>query len=203
MKTLAVTAEAILYKTNYLGKPAVLKKRVEKKYREPLLDQSLREKRIVIEAGIIQRAKKAGVRTPILYKVDKKNTELWMEFIEGKKLHEFLEKSRQETEWCKKVGTEIGKLHAGQIVHGDLTSSNILVQGKELAFIDFGLGSASTKLEDFAVDLLNFKKTLKAQYKNAELYWKSVEKGYVKGNKTKGLQVLKGLKEVELRVRYL
>ncbi len=62
-------------------------------------------------------------------------------------------------ELCKLVGDGIAKLHDGGLIHGDLTTSNIIVSRVEgsdiqkVTFIDFGLSQNSTLSEDKAVDL--------------------------------------------------
>ena len=92
-------------------------------------------------------------------------------------------------------------MHEANLVHGDLTTSNILVEEKELSFIDFGLGKTSAKLEDKAVDLLVFRKTFEATH--VELMpkgWDLIIEGYLSNGGKK--QVLEQMKKVEERVRY-
>ena len=64
-----------------------------------------------------------------------------------------------------KVGEKISKLHSADIIHGDITSSNIMLQNDNLVFIDFGLGRYSDLDEDKAVDLLVLKKSLQSMPK--------------------------------------
>ncbi|GAA5837121.1 hypothetical protein JCM9279_005591 [Rhodotorula babjevae] len=67
-----------------------------------------------------------------------------------------------EDEMLRAVGRELGKMHTADIIHGDLTTSNMMVRlrpgesagaGFEVVLIDFGLSSASPMHEDRAVDL--------------------------------------------------
>ena len=60
------------------------------------------------------------------------------------------------------IGQCIAKLHNGGVIHGDLTTSNILLKknldeynlsANDLYFIDFGLSTISNSVEDKAVDL--------------------------------------------------
>ena len=53
-------------------------------------------------------------------------------------------------EICKKIGYTVGRMHQADIVHGDLTTSNMLwdEQSKTLTMIDFGLSSITNQLED-------------------------------------------------------
>ena len=124
------------------------------------------------------------------------------EFIEGRTLAEELARNTSKAKkFCAEAGKIIGKLHANNIVHGDLTTSNILLHNKSLVFLDFGLGSISSKIEDFAVDLLAFKKTFAATHYKIIGEWKNVERAYC-AEFAQGKAVLGHLKEVEARVRY-
>ncbi|MBU0635873.1 Kae1-associated serine/threonine protein kinase, partial [Candidatus Micrarchaeota archaeon] len=152
MKLIKRGAEAVLYKTKHWKQDALLKKRIPKKYRTAILDEKIRKQRTKQEAILLHHAKKATVRTPTLLKVDKKKHQLWMEWIPGKALKTVL--GKQHANWCKAIGKKIALLHTAGIIHGDLTTSNIIVSGKELVFVDFGLGFFSNKIEDRAVDLV-------------------------------------------------
>ncbi|MCK4884373.1 MAG: Kae1-associated serine/threonine protein kinase, partial [Candidatus Diapherotrites archaeon] len=102
-----------------------------------------------------------------------------------------------EHKW-ETVGQEIKKLHSKDIIHGDLSTSNIFfTDNKKIAFIDFGLGFISKETEDKAVDLLVLKKTLSSTHsRDFPKNWNAVTKGY--DNK----QVLDKITEIEKRARY-
>ena len=58
------------------------------------------------------------------------------------------------------IGTSLGKMHDAAVVHGDLTTSNIMVKdtpgvepGFQIVMIDFGLATMQPGIEDKAVDL--------------------------------------------------
>ena len=54
------------------------------------------------------------------------------------------------------VGKAVAKMHDGGLIHGDLTTSNILVRDDDertVVIIDFGLASNSIIAEDKGVDL--------------------------------------------------
>ena len=79
-----------------------------------------------------------------------------MEWIEGPSIRTWLEDHTGEagvTEVMRQIGQSVGKLHESNVVHGDLTTSNLILRGKEVVLIDFGLGSVSHSEEDMAVDL--------------------------------------------------
>ncbi len=57
---------------------------------------------------------------------------------------------------AQSVGAAIGKMHDAEIIHGDLTTSNLMVKGDgqhTVVLIDFGLGMMKPTIEDKAVDL--------------------------------------------------
>ena len=199
MKLIAQGAEAKLFKTEFEGKPALLKQRVPKGYRCKELDDLLRSTRTNSEASLLRKARSIGVNTPMIFGIDKGKKEIAMEFIEGKRLKDVLEK--ENIELCRQVGEIIALMHESNLVHGDLTTSNILVKGGELYFIDFGLGKSSAKAEDKAVDLLVFKKTFEATHVEfMPRGWELILEGYLaKGGKK---DVLGQMEKVEARVRY-
>jgi len=195
-------AEAGLYSTAYFGVPALCKRRIAKDYRIPLLDGKIRKERTRLEAGLLHKAKLAGVRTPFLLSVDLKNFEILMELVEGKRLKDALN-SRNAGKYCKKLAQQIALLHNAGIVHGDLTTSNVIVNEKsgDFCLIDFGLGFQSSKLEDKAVDLLNLKKTFQSTHYRLLKHWAVFEKEY-SARAENGKQALRQVSEVEKRVRY-
>ncbi|MEI6850166.1 MAG: serine/threonine protein kinase, partial [archaeon] len=87
------------------------------------------------------------------------------------------------------------------IIHGDLTTSNMIYSKNEVYFIDFGLGYESSNIEDKATDLHLIKQALEAKhFKYFEKLFNSILKGY-KISKNYSL-VVKRLEAVEKRGRY-
>ena len=193
MKLLAEGAEASIYAKGN----KVIKQRHSKGYRIKQLDDKLRLFRTKREAKILERLKKAGLAVPqVIYT---KATTINMELIKGKKLRDVLTSSN-----CESVGKTIGKnvavLHDNDVIHGDLTTSN-MIKGKNLYFIDFGLGFFSEKTEDKAVDLHLLKQALKSSHsKIAGKCFTAVVKGYKTYKRSD--EVLKRLELVESRGRY-
>jgi len=96
----------------------------------------------------------------------------------------------------REIGRSVRKLHDANIIHGDLTTSNMILKDK-VYFIDFGLGFFSTRIEDKAVDLFLFKKALESKHHEVwEECFKEVLKAY--GDQ----KVMERLKEIEKRGRY-
>ena len=95
------------------------------------------------------------------------------------------------------MGGEISKLHSADIIHGDITTSNIMLSEGDLVFIDFGLGRYSQLREDKAVDLLVLKKSLQSiDYNLALKYFDLILKGY--GDES----IINAINDIESRGRY-
>ena len=188
----------------FLQKNLITKDRIQKKYRHPELDKKLREKRTKSEIKILQKAREI-ISIPQTQDYDKKNqTKIFQEFINGKKLSENLSKFslERQKEISKQIGKSIALLHKENIIHSDLTTSNMILKKEKVYFIDFGLGYISARYEDKAVDLYLLKKALEAKhYKTAEILFKEILKQYKK-NYSNSDKIFERLKKVEKRGRY-
>ena len=201
-------AEASLYLADWQGRRVVIKARLPKKYRPAELDEKIRGYRTVHEPQLMHEAKKAGVPTPTIFLVDVKNAAITMEFVEGKQVKQLLgnisKKERQEL--CVKIGELIGKMHKHGVIHGDLTTSNMILGAEGKIFlVDFGLGEKNTELEARGVDLHLMKRALQStHYQFAEDCFKHVLKGYssVLGGEA-AEKVFEKIREIERRGRYV
>jgi Kae1-associated kinase Bud32 len=188
MKLIAQGAEAKIYeKENF-----ILKHRIKKSYRLPEIDLKLRKKRTRWEARLLNLASRAGVPVPKVLNSDEKTMKLELEKISGQKVRDVL-----KPEMCKTIGKELLKLHKANIVHGDLTTSNMILRNSEVVLIDFGLAQYSEKIEDKAVDLHLFKECLKSKHFDI---WQSCWKNFLQTYENKA--TLNRLKKVELRGKY-
>ncbi len=168
MKQIAQGAEATLFQE----KGKVIKKRLRKNYRIKQLDESLRKFRTRREAKFIDKLPIAG---PKLIKMDDKDMAIEMELIKGEKVRDILE---ENIKLCKEIGKKVAILHNNGMIHGDLTTSNMIFN-KEIYFIDFGLSFFSNKTEDKAVDLHLLKQALESKhYKIFEKAFNLVLQGY-------------------------
>lgn len=178
----------------------VLKRRVKKGYRYPQLDEKIRKLRTRSEAKLLEKVAKL-IPTPKMIKVDEKLKEIDMEFIDGKKLSEHLDELKNAKEICVQIGENIAKIHDSDIVHGDLTTSNMILSNDEVYFIDYGLGFANAKTEDKAVDLHLIKQALEAKhFKLFEEFFAKILEGYKISKNYKA--VLTRFEKVEKRGRY-
>jgi TP53 regulating kinase-like protein len=201
-------AEANLYLAEWHGRRAVLKKRVRKEYRPQKLDAQIRRFRTIHEPQLMHEAKRAGVPTPMIFLVDVKNTTIIMEYIDGKQVKQLLnaisEAERQRL--CFRVGQLIARLHERGLIHGDLTTSNMIVSSDgRVFFVDFGLGDRSGEIEAKGVDLHLMKRALEStHYEFAETCFKSVLAGYESALGAGAMKsVLDKIREIERRGRYV
>ncbi len=210
MELLKHGAEAKLFLTQYMGRKAVVKVRERKSYRAKELDGNILKERLRTECSLLCRAKKAGMRTPLIWKIEPEKFSITTEFIEGPTLKQaLLQGPKKAGALCKLTGQNIAMLHSAGLVHGDLTTGNIIVKQRKasdspetrLVFLDFGLGQVSNRPEDKAVDLLAFKKTFLATHFSLAGQWKALERAYAR-NYAKGNEVLRQMHKVEARARY-
>jgi len=190
-------AEAILIRQDN----KLLKKREKKSYRLDEIDVKLRKLRTRSEGKIMNKLQ-GKIFVPKILKVNEQTKEIYMEFIEGKKLSEHLDKFplSEQKKICIKIGQEVGKIHDLDIIHSDLTTSNMILKQDWVYFIDFGLSFQSKKIEDKAVDIHLFKQALESKhFKN----WKDLFNCFIKNYKPRDKKgILDRLKKVELRGRY-
>ena len=188
-------AEAKLHRNN----STVLKDRFAKKYRHPELDVKLRKARTRREAKVLQKLTELKIPCSQYISHDDKAMELQMQFIEGPMLKEVFD-AHYETH-AKLIAKQVALLHTHDIVHGDLTTSNMILNNGEVYLIDFGLSSFSTKDEDKAVDLHLLKQALESKHHLVfEGAFDIILKEYAKHYKGSA-SVLKRLEIVEKRGR--
>lgn len=162
-------AEAIIYKE----KDTIIKDRVIKTYRHTQLDAVLRKRRTKSEAKILNTLIR-HIKVPKVIEI--KDNILILEYIPGVLVKEILDSN---VSLAKKIGWIVGKMHDLNIVHQDLTTSNMIYVNEEIVLIDFGLAFQSIKYEDKAVDLHIFKQALESKHhKIADVALKEFFKGY-------------------------
>lgn len=201
-------AEADLYMEQWHDRRVIMKRRPPKAYRQPKLDTHIRTQRTLHEPSLLHRAKKAGVPTPTIYMVDLRDANIIMEHVEGKQIKQVLNDLPQEEKRriCKQIGSMIGRLHKNGIIHGDLTTSNmILTTTGRIVLVDFGLGEYSNETEAQGVDLHLMKRALQStHHKYARECYQAIITGYANtvGKRTADT-VLEKISEIERRGRYI
>ncbi|EGN97266.1 hypothetical protein SERLA73DRAFT_183925 [Serpula lacrymans var. lacrymans S7.3] len=211
--------------------PVLLKYRFQKQYRHPSLDTSLTRSRIAGEARALIKCLRSGVNVPGIRMVDAASGVLAIEWIEGKSLRhlfpggaedddvseDIAESADEEDEeedlltgfyvsrdlLMTKVGNEIAKMHLADVIHGDLTTSNMMLRqgSKDLVLIDFGLAYMSTLVEDKAVDLYVLERAFSSTHPDSEPLFSSVLEAYRVKMGKQWTAIGKRLDDVRLRGR--
>ena len=200
----------------------IIKDRTKKSYRIKEVDEVIRRRRTKSESKLLAKAGKV-INTPEpFFQPTPDFHKIKMPYIDGEKLSDHLDKFplKKQKEICRAIGESVAKLHDAEIIHGDLTTSNMILKDDKiisheqklkggvdkgelgsLYFIDFGLGFNSRKFEDKAVDIHLLRQALEAKhFKHWETLFKEVLKAYSKSKDSK--IVLERLKAVEKRGRY-
>lgn len=200
-------AEASLFQARYHDLRVIVKMRLRKSYRIPELDSEIRARRTIREAQLMREARMAGVSIPALFSVDPVNAWIVMQYVEGARLKEYLESTSPQDgcRLCEALGCLIGRLHRRGVIHGDLTTSNMILSSGKIFFIDFGLGEFSQKIEERGVDLHLLRRALSStHYKRAKQLFEAVLRGYTAevGAETAN-EVKARVKSIERRGRYV
>ncbi|KAI1199465.1 tyrosine protein kinase [Nemania serpens] len=242
-------AEGRLYKSTYLlpSIPCALKYRPPKPWRHPVLDARLTRHRILSEARILARCRREGVPVPVVYATDEGAGWLMMEWVPGgpvrAAVNEWLRRRRDAERAAgragdaivegtgeadadlvallRRIGAAVGLMHKVGIVHGDLTTSNMMLrpweEGKapanghggggdgllegEIVIIDFGLASQSVSEEDRAVDLYVLERAFASTHPRAEKLFTAVLESEYREAFKQAPVVLKKLEDVRMRGR--
>ena len=196
-------AEAEIHLTTWLDRQVISKHRVPKSYRLPALDDSLRIARTKKEAKLITDARRLGISTPIIFDIDLKEHKLIMEFIDGPRVKDIISEldQNERQKMFRKIGHDIGRLHKNNIVHGDLTTSNILSRGDKLYFIDFSLGDICEDIESKGVDLHLLMEAFESTHPEFLDEFKFILEGY-RSEFRNAPEVEKKVAEIEKRGRY-
>jgi Kae1-associated kinase Bud32 len=184
-------AEAVIT----LESGTVRKRRMPKSYRQPQLDERIREERTIKEARITSEARRHGVPTPIISDVSR--FEIQMEHVVGRKLKDVI-----SPELSEQVGEMVGRLHEGGIIHGDLTTSNMILHDGRIYLIDFGLAFHEVSVEAQGVDVHVYFQTLESTHDRPEELIEAFQAGYSRTHNGADA-VLKRVKEIKARGRYL
>ncbi len=200
-------AEAIIYIVHYLGEKAVLKHRVRKKYRDPVMDSAIIKSRTYKEAYVLKILEDINIPAPRLYYASIKDGILIMSYIEGELLRDVLLRNRisdkMKIDIFRKLGEYISNMHNNGITHGDLTTSNIIfTEDEEIYLIDFGLANINSSIEEKSVDIEMFDRVLVSTHTNdAEMLFKAFIDAYTE-NAVKAEEILKRYQVIKRSGRY-
>ncbi|NWS71481.1 PRPK protein, partial [Crotophaga sulcirostris] len=205
-------AEARVYRGLFLGRATVAKVRIPKRYRHPALEERLSRKRLAQESRSLLRCRRAGISAPVVYFVDYITNSIYLEDIVDSVTVQYhinsVQQSGNDTSsllvLAEKMGELLARMHDEDLIHGDLTTSNMLLRPPmeklDLVLIDFGLSFISSLAEDKGVDLYVLEKVFLSTHPDNEAMFKVLLKSYAATSKKSG-PVIKKLDEVRLRGR--
>ncbi|TRY72748.1 hypothetical protein TCAL_06717 [Tigriopus californicus] len=210
-------AEGRLFTGEYLGQKVLVKQRFPKKYRHPQLDAQLSAQRFRGEVRSLIRCQSLGIRTPTILLADLDQNIIVMEFLARAQtcryfIQTLLAEDGSEPRLlalAQVIGKVLALIHSNHIIHGDLTTSNILVANPgapdcelELVLIDFGLGFAEGSAEDKGVDLYVLERAFLSTHPNTEAIFDAIMKAYKSDVPQKDCsEILKKYEEIRLRGR--
>ncbi|KAF7367466.1 Bud32 protein kinase [Mycena sanguinolenta] len=233
-------AEAKVYKAKLSSDPSdseiLLKHRFRKGYRHPTLDGSLTRARVAGEARALLKCLRAGVNVPGVRMVDAAEGVLGIEWIHGQSVRKLLPGGAGEDEdasgdsepeaadalreydipvdaLMQLIGQEIAKMHLADVIHGDLTTSNMMLRhpssfksrhptlSTELVLIDFGLSFHSSLVEDKAVDLYVLERAFSSTHPDSEPLFASVLRAYEQRMGKDWAAIGRRLEDVRMRGR--
>ncbi|XP_068209690.1 EKC/KEOPS complex subunit TP53RK [Palaemon carinicauda] len=208
-------AEGRVFTTPWLGRKVIVKQRFPKKYRHPDLDAQITRERMKAEARALLRCRSLGIKTPAVYDVDFTTNEIVLEEITDSKtirnyIYDAVKKQQSMDSpvfmnLAEKIGKILAKLHGNSVIHGDLTTSNMLLvppyDTSDVILIDFGLSSVNERPEDKAVDLYVLERAILSTHPNTELFVKHILSVYKTTGGKGSEEVINRLDEVRMRGR--
>ena len=197
-------AEAEICLSRYMGKMVVQKRRIPKSYRIPDIDTYLISYRTKEESKLITEARSYGVSVPIIYDVDLKQGVITMQYLQGRRIKDILNdmEESERKRICFKIGESIAMLHNHDLIHGDITTSNMILLDDRIHFIDFGLGCKSSEIETKGVDLHVLMEALESTHSQHPKCFDDVLEGYQKGFQGNATMVIRKIEDIVKRGRY-
>lgn len=202
MRILKQGAEATIYSDEIDGEEVVVKERAPKRYRLKQIDERLRLARMRQEMKLIRDARGIGVMTPRIVSSDEKTCRIMFEEIDGVQVKDAVSRRNFDKKIFFRIGEGLGRMHSHGIIHGDLTTSNMILSGGDVYFIDFGLGKFSRRVEDMATDLIVLIESIRASHiRILEPARSGVLSGYKSQSKAYDA-VVSRMRKIEGRRRY-
>jgi len=215
-------SEAKVYEGKFLNQDAILKERFLKKYRHPDLDKTLTTERMRAEARALNKCIDIGIKCPAIYFADLQTRYLILqkiqnaitvkEILKSKFIEDGISSVTSLLPLAQKIGVDIAKMHKNELVHGDLTTSNILLKEGDISkissnlefdvyFIDFGLSKRDVTVEDKAVDLYVLERAISSSHPNSQNFFDNIIESYLRTVGEQAAVISDKLEEVRQRGR--
>jgi Kae1-associated kinase Bud32 len=187
-----------------MGIEVIEKRRISKSYRLQELDSTLISFRTKEEAKLIYEARSCGVCVPLLFDIDLKKGSIIMEYLKGKRIKDILNtiSENERKKICRMIGENVARLHNHDLIHGDITTSNMILADERIYFIDFGLGTKTSELEAKGVDLHVLMEAFESTHSKYSKCFDYVLEGYKKTYRDNAQDVIKKIDDIVKRGRY-
>lgn len=206
-------AEGKLYIGEFNGKTCLIKERFQKKYRLAELDSQLTKERIRAESRTVSRCAAAGILTPQIFHTDLDERKIYMEYFDKAiTVKDYIFANEDTTDkvfsLATRIGGIIGTMHSNDIIHGDLTTSNMLLNSKnndneefDIIMIDFGLSKYHSSSEDKGVDLYVLERALLSTHSGLPKLFSYILDSYKVNNNKNCDEIIAKYEEVRARGR--
>ncbi|MBD3405558.1 MAG: Kae1-associated serine/threonine protein kinase [Candidatus Lokiarchaeota archaeon] len=203
---LALGAESTIFHGYWSNKEVILKVRPCKSYLITPIDRMLRISRTVRESRMLTFARTLGVPTPSVYWIDVQTSSILMDFIRGESLKNLVESLTNEklAQLCKTFGYLLAELHKGDTIHGDPTTSNVILdEFDKMWLIDFGLSERNATIEMKGTDLHLVNRAIETtHWKHQEIMNQSILDGYSSNYGSDSNLIIARMNAIRERGRY-
>ena len=197
-------AEAKIIRSTFFNIPVVRKHRMVKRYRIQQLNDQLISTRTKEEAKLMGLSRQQGVSVPLIYDIDIINGIITMGYLDGPRVKDIFDSlsKKKRKQLCFIIGDTIARLHSNDIIHGDLTTSNMIFAYDNVYMIDFGLGEISPEIETKGVDLHVLMEAMESTHAQHAKDFQFVLEGYKKTYLHNADEVIKKIDDIVKRGRY-
>ena len=190
-------AESIIREGKFHEYDSIVKERIIKSYRNRELDLRLRNKRMRNEIVMLHRMMEAGLNVPSVFSINEDRMSFEMEEIPGIQASNI---GKVDVEILDEIAKCVSRLHEVDIIHGDLTLNNMILNEGNIYLIDPSMGKVSKTLTDMAYDIRLLKESMISIYGNDA--YEKFERIY-RENSERCNEVVNVLHDIEKRRRYV
>ncbi len=202
----ALGAESCIFLVKKWGRSLIVKTRPAKPYLFEEIDIALRRSRTIRECRMLSFVRGLGVPTPAVYSIDLLNYSITMDYIKGSQLKSIVDEKplNYSEKLFEKFGKLIALMHKGGVVHGDPTTSNVIVDDSDkIWLVDFGLAEWNADVEMKGVDLHLIRRALETtHWAHQDELLERILKGYAVTAREDAEEAISRMEEIRERGRY-